>query len=150
MSFDCKLQGSQATDVDVKCILENAKTVAVVGLSPKKENPSNEVAKYLQDNGFRVIPVNPNCQEILGEKCYPDLESIPEHVDVVDIFRKVDAIPAIVDEAVKIGAGTVWMQLGLEHEEAAQRARQAGLQVVMNKCTKIEHARYFGDKKNTL
>ncbi len=149
MSVVCKLQDEPATDVDVKFILENAKTVAVVGISTKKESSSQRVAKYLQEHGFRVIAVNPNCEEVLGEKCYPDLKSVPVHVDVVDIFRKPDAIAPIVDEAVAIGAGTVWMQLGLEHEEAAQIARYAGLNVVMNRCMKIEHTRYFGNGKTS-
>jgi len=143
MSVICELQDGPATDVDIKRILENAKTVAVVGISTKEDSFSQEVAKYLQEHGFRVIAVNPNYKEVLGEKCYPDLKSIPEHVDVVDIFRKPDAIAAIVEEAVEIGAGTVWMQLGLEHEEAAQMARNAGLNVVMNRCMKTEHTRYF-------
>jgi predicted CoA-binding protein len=130
---------------DVKAILAGAKTIAVVGISPKEQSASHQVAKYLIEHGFTVIGVNPSRGEILGVKCYPDLRSIPEHVDVVDIFRRVDAIPPIVDEAIEIGAGTVWMQLGLEHEESAQKARQAGLSVVMNKCTKIEHTRYFGN-----
>ena len=147
MSIVCKLQDDPATDVDIKHILDNAKTVAVVGISTKKDSPSQEVAKYLQEHAFRVIPVNPKYEEVLGEKCYPDLKSVPEHVDVVDIFRQPDAIAAIVEEAVGIGAGTVWMQLGLEHDEAAQMARHAGLNVVMNRCMKIEHIRYFGNGK---
>lgn len=144
MSMKCKLEDGPEADRDVRDILCGAKTIAVVGISPKEENPSHKVAKYLIEQGFKVIGVNPNCEQILGVKCYPDLKSIPEHVDVVDIFRKADAIPAIVDEAIEIGAGTVWMQLGLEHEESAQKARNAGLKVVMNKCTKIEHSRLFG------
>ena len=149
MSIVCKLQDDPATDVDIKYILDNAKTVAVVGISTKKDSPSQEVAKYLQEQGFRVIAVNPNCEEVLGEKCYPDLKSVPGHVDVVDIFRQPDAIAAIVEEAVGIGAGTVWMQLGLEHDEAAQMARNAGLNVVMNRCMKTEHTRYFGNGKTS-
>jgi len=148
MSVVCELHDGPATGVDVKCILDTAKIVAVVGISTKKESSSHRVAKYLQEHGFRVIAVNPNCDEVLGEKCYPDLKSIPEHVDVVDIFRNVDAIPAIVKEAVEIGAGTVWMQLGLEHEEAAETARHAGLSVVMNRCMKMEHTRYHGNRKS--
>jgi hypothetical protein len=140
MSTECKLADDPA-DQDVRNILCRAKTIAVVGISPKEESPSNKVTKYLIEHGFKVIGVNPACDEILGAKCYPDLKSIPEHVDVVDIFRKVDAIPAIVDEAIAIGAGTVWMQEGLEHEESAQKARSAGLGVVMNKCAKKEHTR---------
>ncbi len=144
MSIECKLADGPGVDRDVRNILCSAKTIAVVGISPKEENPSHNVAKYLLKQGFRVIGVNPACDEILGIKCYPDLKSIPEHVDVVDIFRKLDAIPGIVDEAIAIGAGAVWMQLGLEHEESAQKARRAGLGVVMNKCTKIEHSRLSG------
>ena len=140
MSAECKLADGPE-DRDVRNILCNAKTIAVVGISPKEESPSNKVTKYLLDHGFNVVGVNPACDEILGAKCYPDLKSIPGHVDVVDIFRKVDAIPGIVEEAIAIGAGTVWMQLGLEHEESAQKARRAGLSVVMNRCTKIEHSR---------
>jgi len=149
MSVVCKLPDDPAADVDIKCILDNAKTVAVVGISTKEDSSSQKVAKYLQEHGFRVFAVNPNCEEVLGEKCYPDLKSIPEHVDVVDIFRNPDAIAAIVEEAVGIGAGTVWMQLGLEHEEAAQMARHAGLNVVMNRCMKMEHTRYFENGKTS-
>jgi len=145
MSIERKIEdGPAAADRDVRNILCSAKTVAVVGISAKEESPSYKVAKYLLGQGFKVVGVNPKCDEILGAKCYPDLKSIPEHVDVVDIFRKLDAIPGVVDEAIEIGAGAVWMQLGLEHEEAAQKARRAGLSVVMNKCTKIEHSRLFG------
>jgi hypothetical protein len=144
MSFACKALDGDAEDTYLKSILSNAKTVAVVGISPNKDNPSHEVAEYLIEQGFRVFAVNPNCDEVLGEKCYPDLKSIPGHVDVVDIFRKPDAIAAIVEEAIEIGAGTVWMQLGLEHEGAAQMARRSGLNVVMNRCMKEEHTRLFG------
>lgn len=136
-------QNPASAEPDIKALLAGVKTIAVVGISPKEESASNKVAKYLIEHGFHVIGVNPTRSEILGVKCYPDLKSIPEHVDLVDIFRRVDAIPPIVDEAIEIGAGAVWMQLGLEHEESAQKARKAGLSVVMNKCTKIEHTRYF-------
>lgn len=122
-------------------LLKKAKTVAVVGISQKEERDSHRVAKYLQEHGYRVIPVNPGLKEVLGEPCYPNLKAVPEHIDVVDIFRSVDAIPGIVDEAVAVGADAVWMQLGLAHEEAAEKARKAGLTVVMNRCMKIEHAR---------
>ncbi len=142
MSIECNIEeSSAAADRDVRNILCSSKTIAVVGISAKEESPSHRVAKYLIGQGFKVIGVNPKCDEVLGAKCYPDLRSIPEHVDVVDIFRRPDAIAAVVEEAIEIGAGAVWMQLGLEHEEAAQKARRAGLSVVMNKCTKIEHAR---------
>lgn len=125
-------------------ILSDYKTIAVVGLSNKWHRPSYFAAKYLQEHGFRIIPVNPGQKEILGEKCYPSLLDIPGSVDVVDIFRRPEDVPPIVEQAIKIGANVVWMQLGVINEEAAQRAREAGLEVVMNKCMKIEHGRLFG------
>ena len=108
-------------------LLRSARTVAVVGISEKDDRDSHRVAKYLKDHGYKIIPVNPKLQEVLGEPCYPDLKSVPVHIDVVDIFRSTDAIPGIVDEAIAVGAGSVWMQLGLSHDEAAAKARQAGL-----------------------
>ncbi len=145
MSIECKIEdGPAAPDRDLRNILCSSITIAVVGISEKEESPSHKVAKYLIGQGFKVIGVNPKCEEVLGAKCYPDLKSIPEHVDVVDIFRRPDALAGVVDEAIGIGAGAVWMQLGLENEEAAQKARRAGLSVVMNKCLKIEHARLSG------
>ncbi len=125
-------------------LLRSAKTVAVVGISEKENRDSHRVAKYLKDHGYKIIPVNPKLQEVLGEPCYPDLKAVPDHIDVVDIFRSTDAIPGIVDEAIAVGAGSVWMQLGLAHDEAAAKARKAGLAVVMNRCMKIEHARLPG------
>lgn len=125
-------------------ILRKSRTVAVVGISDKEERDSHKVAKYLKDHGYRIIPVNPKLTEVLGETCYPDLRSVPEHIDVVDVFRSIDAIPGIVEEAVAVGANVVWMQLGLQHEDAARRARDAGLSVVMNKCMKIEHSQLSG------
>jgi len=126
-------------------ILKNYRVVAVVGLSSDPARPSYRVAEYLQQHGYRIIPVNPACQEILGEKCYPSLKEIPFPVEVVDIFRKVEAIPAIVDEAIHVGAKAVWMQLELVEPVSAQKARNAGLQVVMDRCLKIEHSRLFRD-----
>ena len=125
-------------------ILAESKTIAVVGLSDKWHRPSNFAAKYLKEHGYKIIPVNPGKGEILGEKCYPSLLDIPDKVDVVDIFRKPADVPPIVEEAIKIGARVVWMQIGVINEEAAKRARDAGLEVVMNRCMKIEHARLFG------
>lgn len=125
-------------------ILAENKTIAIVGLSDKWHRPSNFAAKYLKDHGYKIIPVNPGQKEILGEKCYPSLLDIPEKVDVVDIFRKPADVPPIVDDAIKIGARVVWMQIGVINEEAAKKARDAGLEVVMNRCMKIEHARLFG------
>jgi predicted CoA-binding protein len=145
MGIQCKIEdGPAAADRDMRNILCSSKTIAVVGISAKEESPSNMVSKYLIGQGFKVIGVNPKCDEVLGAKCYPDLKSIPEHVDIVDIFRRADALAGVVEEAIGIGAGAVWMQLGLENAEAAQKARRAGLSVVMNKCIKIEHANLSG------
>lgn len=133
------------TDVEtLRRILRENRTVAVVGLSAKWYRPSYFAAKYLLDHGYRVIPVNPGQQEILGQRCYPSLESIPEPVDVVDIFRRPGDVPPVVDSALAIGAKVVWMQIGVIHEAAAEKARAEGLDVVMNRCMKIEHARLFG------
>ncbi len=120
-------------------ILRNNGTVAVVGLSANPDRPSNRVASYLKGKGYRIIPVNPNEKVILGETCYPDLGSIPEPVEVVDIFRLSEDVLPIVQEAVKTGANVVWMQEGVINEEAATYARKAGLKVVMDKCMKKEH-----------
>jgi len=116
----------------------------MVGLSDDWSRPSNFAAKYLLDHGFGVIPVNPKYSEILGQKCYADLRDIPQPVDIVDLFQRVERIPLFVDQAIEIGAKIVWMQLGIVHEEAAQKARDAGLEVVMDRCMKIEYARLFG------
>ena len=125
-------------------ILSRSRTIAVVGLSANWYRPSYFAAKYMQDHGYRVIPVNPNYKEVLGEKCYPDVASIPEQVDVVDCFRKPDEMPALAREAVAKGAKVLWMQLGIRNDEAAKIAAAAGLDVVMNRCVKIEHARILG------
>jgi aryl-alcohol dehydrogenase-like predicted oxidoreductase/predicted CoA-binding protein len=146
----CTLAPGSNDNDDVKSLLNNAKTIAVVGVSHKEERDSNKVFRYLRDHGYRVIPVNPKYKEVLGETCYPDLKSIPEHVDVVDIFRNVEVIPAIVDEAIEVAAGAVWMQLHLVHEEAAQKARSAGLCVVMNRCMKIEHSALAGSNAERI
>ena len=126
-------------------ILDTCHVIAIVGLSSEQDRPSNRVGKYLQSNGYRIIPVNPREQSVLGEKCYPDLLTIPEKVDAVDIFRRSDSVPPIVEEAIKIGAQAVWMQEGVINEEAAQKAARAGLKVVQNKCIRKEHARIYGD-----
>jgi uncharacterized protein len=125
-------------------ILKQNHVIAVVGLSANWYRPSFFAAKYLQDHGYRIIPVNPTYEEVLGEKCYPSLLEIPEPVDVVQIFRKPDDVPPIVAQAIKIGAKVVWMQLGVLNEEGARFAEDAGLDVVMDRCMKIEHARLFG------
>lgn len=138
---ECQIPQENADDDQIREILTRARTVAVVGISHKEHRDSHKVAKYLQEKGYQMIPVNPKYREVLGETCYPDLKSVPQHIDIVDIFRNVAAIPGIVDEAISVGAGCVWMQLGLAHNESADKARSAGLDVVMCKCTKVEHTR---------
>lgn len=120
-------------------ILKSSHTIAVVGLSSNPMRPSNGVAAYLQRAGYRVIPVNPNESEVLGEKCYARLEDVPEKIDVVDIFRRSECVPEIVESAIRVGAKTVWMQEGVVNQQAAERARAAGLEVVMDRCTLKEH-----------
>ncbi len=128
-------------DETLRRILTEARTIAVVGLSADPTRPSHQVASYLQHQGYRIIPVNPTIPEVLGEPSYPDLLSVPEPVDVVDIFRPARYVPEIVEQAIAKGAKVIWMQLGVIHFEAAQRAREAGLLVVMDRCMKIEHQR---------
>lgn len=125
-------------------ILAHSRTLAVVGLSAQWYRPSYFAAKYMQDRGYRIIPVNPRYDEVLGQKCFPDLRSIPQPVDLVDCFRKPQDIPPIAEDAIAIGAKVLWMQLGIVNDVAAQRASAAGLDVVMNRCVKIEHARILG------
>jgi predicted CoA-binding protein len=120
-------------------IFRACKTVAVVGLSADENRPSYRIARYLQGCGFRVIPVNPNIQEVLGEKAYPSLRDIPEKVDVVDVFRRSEDVPPIADDAIAIGAKCLWMQEGIVNRQAAKKAEQAGLQVVMDRCIMMEH-----------
>ena len=125
-------------------ILRTCKNVAIVGLSANTERPSHHVGSYLKEKGYRVIPVNPLEKTILGEVCYPDIGSIPEKIDVVDIFRKSEDVLPIVKDAIKCGARAVWMQEGVTNKEAAAEAQKAGLKVVMNKCMFKEHTRLFG------
>ena len=133
------------TDINtLRRILSENKRVAIVGLSDNWSRPSNFVGKYLLEHGFEVIPVNPKYDEILGQKCYADLKDIPIPVDIVDLFQRADRVMPFVEDAIKIGARVVWMQLGIVNEEAAQKARDAGLEVVMDRCVKIEYARLFG------
>ncbi|MCH7611370.1 MAG: CoA-binding protein [Chloroflexi bacterium] len=124
---------------DLKLIFEQTKTIAVVGLSKNPARPSHSVPQYLKDRGYRIIPVNPMAEELLGQKSYPDVRAIPEAIDVVQIFRKPEEVPAIVEDAIAVGAKVIWMQLGLVHERAAKRARSAGLQVVMDRCMRATH-----------
>lgn len=133
------------TDIStLRRLLTAYKRVAMVGLSADWWRPSFFAAKYLLDHGFEVIPVNPKYDEILDQKCYPDLNSIPTPIDVVDLFQKADRVPLFIDDAIGIGAKVVWMQLGIVNNEAAQKAQDAGLEVVMDRCMKIEYARLFG------
>ncbi len=120
-------------------ILRSARTIAVVGLSGKRFRPSYGVAEYLQDAGYRIIPVNPAETSVLGENCYPDLDSVPDPIDIVDVFRRSEFVLEIVDAAIRKGAKAVWMQEGVVHEEAARRAEQAGLAVIMDRCILKEH-----------
>jgi uncharacterized protein len=126
---------------DIKEMLTTYKNIAVVGLSPDPGKPSHEVAAYLKRAGFRIIPVNPACQEILGEPCYPTLADVPGEVDIVDVFRRSEFLPDIVEQAIAIGARVVWMQEGVVNEAAAARATDAGLDVVMDRCLLKEHNR---------
>lgn len=128
----------------IRRILKENHTIAMVGLSADWYRPSYFAAKYLQDHGFRVIPVNPRYEEILGEKSYARVQDIPEPIDVVDCFRRPADIPPLADAAIEVGARVLWMQLGIVNEEAAAKARDAGLEVIMNRCMKIEFARMFG------
>jgi predicted CoA-binding protein len=134
-------------DADLRRLFQRTRVVAMVGASPKWVRPSHFVFRYLQLKGFRVIPVNPQHagESILGEKVYASLREVPEKVDVVDVFRNSEAAGPVVDEAIAAGAKAVWMQLTVRNDEAAARARAAGLEVVMNRCMKIEYGRLFGE-----
>ncbi|HUK18355.1 MAG TPA: CoA-binding protein [Bryobacteraceae bacterium] len=122
-------------------ILSSARTIAVVGLSGKRYRPSYGVAEYLQRAGYRIIPVNPHESEVLGEKSYPDLDSVPEPVDIVDIFRRPEFVPEIVEAAIRHGAKVIWMQESVVHEAAARRAEAAGMTVIMDRCILKDHRR---------
>ncbi len=130
-------------DEEIKDTLRNFKTIAVVGISPKEDRPSYIVASYLKSNGYRIIPVRPDGDEILGEKVYHSLSEIPKEigVDVVDIFRRPEDVPLVVEEAIHRGTKVVWMQEGIIHQEAGEKAEKAGLKVVMDRCMKKEHQR---------
>jgi hypothetical protein len=129
---------------EIAAVLQRARTVAVVGLSANELRPSNFVGFYLQRHGYRIVPVNPRESEVLGETSYPSLSEVPVHIDVVDVFRQPDAVPAIAEEAVAVGADALWLQFGVISPEGAELARRGGLAVVMDRCMKIEHARHLG------
>jgi predicted CoA-binding protein len=128
---------------EIKKMLSSSKTIAVIGISPNEDRPSYRVASYLQSKGYRIIPVRPDGEEILGEKVYPTLSKIPKeiNVEVVDIFRKSEEVPPIVEQAIQRGAKVVWMQEGVIHKEAGEKAEKAGLKVVMDRCMKKEYQR---------
>jgi uncharacterized protein len=137
--MDCQFPKENATSDEIAEILRTTRVIAVVGLSPKPERPSYGVSSYMKDQGYTIIPVNPGQSEILGEKAYKSVLDIPQAVDMVNIFREPAAVPDIVDQAIAKGAKVVWMQEGIVHNEAAEKARAAGLKVVMNKCLFKEH-----------
>ena len=141
MSGGCEVPRHSASREEIARLLREARTIAVVGLSDKPDRDSYQVAAYLQERGYRIIPVNPAVREVLGEKAYARLQDVPEKIDVVDVFRKSDAVPEVVDAAIAVGAKAVWLQEGVVHNAAADKARAAGLQVVMNKCMLKEHRR---------
>ena len=132
---------SEKSEVEMQ--LSETRTIAVVGMSPRPDRPSHYVAKYLMEQGYNVIPVNPAVEEVLGMKSYPDIVSIPERVDMVDIFRRSSQVPPVVDDAIAAGARFIWMQDGVIHEGAASKARAAGMSVVMDNCTLREHSRIY-------
>jgi predicted CoA-binding protein len=131
-------------DSVLKEILLSAKTIASVGLSSNPEKESYRIASYLKAQGYRVIPVNPTAAEIMGDTSYPDLQSVPEKIDIVQVFRKPEDVPPVVEDAIKAGAKVIWMQEGIVHEEAAEKARLAGLQVVMDTCMRVAHRTLIG------
>ncbi|VFQ44672.1 CoA-binding protein [Desulfoluna butyratoxydans] len=136
------------SDRQIKDVLARAKTIAVVGLSPKPERDSHDVARYMQENGYVIIPVRPAQKEILGEKAYKTLDLVPGPVDIVNVFRRSEDVIQHVDEAIAVGCKVFWMQLGIENREAAERLTDHGIDVIMNRCIKVDHASYF--KKNIL
>lgn len=140
MSESCEMPRDNATPAEVRDLLMRARTIAVVGLSDKPDRDSYHVAAYLQKAGYRIIPVNPALTEVLGERAYPGLREVPDPIDVLDVFRRADAVPAIVEDAIAVGARAVWLQDGIVHNEAAARARAAGLQVVQSRCMLREHS----------
>ncbi|MBI2608421.1 MAG: CoA-binding protein [Deltaproteobacteria bacterium] len=132
-----------ANNKAIKELLSKAKTIAVVGLSPDPDKPSFEVARYLKEQGYKIVPVRPDEQEVLGEKAYASLKDIPFPVDIVDVFRRPEHMPVVVDEAIPLKPKAIWMQLGIEHQEAARKASKAGIQVIEDRCILIEHKKHF-------
>ena len=139
MVEQCEMPEYNPPSDEIREILQQVKKIAIVGLSPKPQRDSNKVAKYLMEQGFEVIPVNPGQKEILSQKCYKSLKDIPFPVDMADLFLNPKRVSPVVDQAIEKEIPVIWMQLGVIHNEAAKRARQAGIKVVMNKCVKVEH-----------
>lgn len=140
----CEMPAINAGRDEVGRLLKTSRTIAVVGLSPNPNRPSHRVALYLKSSGYKVIPVRPGCAEILGEKCYASLDEVPGPVDVVDVFRKSEYVPAVAEAAARKGAKALWLQEGVVHNEAAQRAASAGLVVVQDRCILKEHKAHLG------
>jgi len=128
----------------IRNVLEDARRIAIVGISPKPLRPSNEIARYLRDAGYTLVPINPAHDEVLGEKCYPSLREAPGPIDIVDVFRRPEDVMAVAKEAIAVGAGCLWLQLGVIAPAAALLAAEAGLKTVMDRCIKIEHAALLG------
>jgi predicted CoA-binding protein len=139
--MECEFPTTNATSSEIADILRAARVIAVIGASLKPERPAHWISAYLKEQGYKVIPVNPGHAEVLGDKCYKSLSEIPEPVDIVDIFRETTAVPGIVDEAIAKKAKVIWMQQGIVHNAAAEKAKKAGLQVIQNKCIYQEHQR---------
>jgi predicted CoA-binding protein len=133
-----------ASSDEITRILERTRTIGVVGLSPDPERDSHRVADYLKRVGYRIIPINPRVDEVLGERAYPSVEAVPEPIDMLDIFRRPEEIPLLVEPAVRKGVHTFWMQLGIRHADAARHLREAGISVVQDRCTLVEHRARFG------
>ena len=139
--------GEEASADAILQLLKKYKTIAVVGLSSNPMRPSFGVTEYMQGAGYRIIPVNPNEREVLGEKCYARLEDVPEKIDIVDVFRRAEEVAGVVESAIRVGAKVVWMQLGVENEAAAEKARAAGLVVIEDACIRVEHRRRVAELK---
>lgn len=144
---ECEIPDYTPPPKEIEKILQNSKRVAVVGLSPKTSRDSNKVARYLLEAGYNVIPVNPGQQKILERTCYKTLEDIPFAVDMANLFINPTRVPPVVEQCIRMGVKTIWMQLGVVHNDAASRAREAGIEVVMNRCVKVEHQNILGDNR---
>ena len=142
----CEIPFDNPDAQEIKEILSAYRSVAVVGLSHDEKKSSYQVAKYLKEHGFEIYPINPKYENILGKKCYPSLLAVPARIEIVDIFRRPSAVPEIVEEAVRCGAKVIWMQLGIVNNEAARRAREAGLKVVMGQCIMAEYKKMAGNR----